>query len=80
VRVRRQREELHELLAGRDLLEQLPRLVVAVAELRDLFVREPGDVLARDLAVMEPLPTCEREISEVAVSSIRLKIATAPEP
>src|SRR3954447_21076782 len=54
--VGREGQELDELVAGGDLLEDLPRLVVALAELRDLFVRHPLDLVARDPAVMEPLP------------------------
>jgi hypothetical protein len=54
--VRRQREELDELVAGGDLLEQASCLVVAGAELRDFLVGDPGDVLVRDLCVIEPLP------------------------
>ena len=56
VLVRGQREELDELVAERHVLEELARLVVAVAELSDLLLDRIFDVRARDLGVMEPLP------------------------
>src|SRR3954453_8735714 len=54
--VGREGQELDELVARGDLLEDFPRLVVARAELRDLFLGHPLDLVARDLAVVEPLP------------------------
>src|SRR3954447_7113407 len=54
--VGREGQELDELVARGDLLEDLPCLVVALAELRDLLVRHLLDLVARDLAVVEPLP------------------------
>lgn len=50
------REELDELVAQRHLLEELTRLVVAVAELPDLLLDRILDVRVRDLVVIEPLP------------------------
>ena len=58
-----------------------PRRSRRIAELRDLLVDRPLDLRTRDAHPWRShCQTCEREISLVAASSIRLKIATAPEP
>src|SRR3954453_2898777 len=64
--VRRQREEVRELVAERDLLEDPPRLLGAallphlVADLRadllHLLVEDLAHVVALELAVLDPLP------------------------
>jgi hypothetical protein len=51
-----QGQELDELVAERDLLEDPACLLVALAELLDLLVGDPAHVVPRDLAVLEPLP------------------------
>ena len=95
--VRREREELDEVVGERDALEELPRLVEAPAGERlppiaastlasssDSIRRTNSGVIGVPSAVTTPLcthcHTCDRLISAVAASSIRLKIATAPLP
>src|SRR5665213_454140 len=62
-RVRGQGQELDELIAARDGVEQLARLLVAGAELGDLLVGHRADVLAREAALVDPLPDlCARDL------------------
>ena len=51
-----QGEELDELVAGCDLLEEGTRFVVPRAELGDFLVGDSGHLLLRHLVVVEPLP------------------------
>ena len=94
--VRRQGEELGELVGQRHLREQRPRVARTARcrrELADLLAGDPRRLAprrparrSRAVAVGSLTPLCshcqtwEREISAVAASSIRLLMATAPLP
>ena len=75
-RVRAERQELRHLVAERDLGEERLRLRRAASTRVEL----PAHVRLAELPDLTQLHTCEREISAVATSSIRLSIAAAPIP
>src|SRR5262245_31672693 len=58
LRVRRQRQELHEDLPQRDLLEDLARVRVhlLLGQFRHHLADDPFDLVARDASVPDPLP------------------------
>ena len=76
-RVRRERQELHEIVGQRDLFEQASRLWVFVGATASV-PHARGRVPNRPCLIH--CQTCEREISAVAASSIRLSRAAAPVP
>ena len=70
------RQELLELVGERDLGEELLRLVAGLDALDLARARAPR----RTGRARTHCQSCEREISAVAASSIRLSIAAAPTP
>ena len=85
-------EERGELLLQRDLAEDLRRVVEAVAGAARRLRRAPRAIRPSTYSAVIGVPssvvrswwihchTCERLISAVAASSIRLSMATAPRP